>query len=212
MSRKNAMWRPGRKFGRADASATRSVPSDLCVSHSSRSGPPCDELRPVLLERCETVRRQELIDLAADQIALRDTVVARSRGVDVDVATLVVGDEDRVERGVEDGAELLLVLAQGCLGMLALDRGAIRLAAVRSASILAGLQSRSVTQSSKPMKPHQSPPTKTGTVIRDLIPCSSKNARSPAGRSLTLPVNSSLRAADLGEPLQSDAPRSTCPA
>ena len=44
-------------------------------------------------------------------------------GVDVDVAALVVGDEDRVERRVEDGAQLLLVLAQNGLGALALERG-----------------------------------------------------------------------------------------
>ena len=68
------------------------------------------------------MRGQELVDRTADQIALRDAVVLACRGIDVDVATVVVGDEDRVERHVEDGAQLLLLLAEDRLGVLALDR------------------------------------------------------------------------------------------
>ena len=117
------MCSPGRKWGRAEASATRTAPSLRCDSHSARIGPPATNSAQSALDRGALVRRQELVDLPADQVALGDAEVLAAGGIDVDVAALVVGDEDRVERRVEDGAQLLLVLAQHGLGALAADRG-----------------------------------------------------------------------------------------
>ncbi len=81
-----------------------------------------NELGPVRLDRVALVRRQELLDLPADQVALGDAQVLAAGGIDVDVAALVVCDEDRIERRVEDGAQLLLVLAQHGLGAFAANR------------------------------------------------------------------------------------------
>ena len=82
-----------------------------------------DVLVPARPAPLRGARRQELVDLAADQVALGDADQLAAGRIDVDVAALVVGDEDRVERGVEDRAELLLVLAKRDLGALPLDRG-----------------------------------------------------------------------------------------
>ena len=122
MSRMKAMWSPGTKFGRADASETTTVPSGRIVCHSSRTGPPLMYSAQSVLHVLEPLGRQELVEVAADQVALGDADQVAAGRVDVDIAAVVVGDEDRVERGVEDRAQLLLVLAQDRLGALADDR------------------------------------------------------------------------------------------
>ncbi len=117
------MWRPGTKWGRAEASATRTgpvAPPRLPLGEQRAAG---DVPGPVLFDRRELVRRQELVDPAADQVALGHAEVLAAGRVDVDVAALVVGDEHRVERRVEDRAQLLLVLAQHRLRALAADGG-----------------------------------------------------------------------------------------
>ena len=81
-----------------------------------------DVLGPERLHVREPLGRQELVEVAADQVALGDADQVAAGRIDVDVAAVVVGDEDRVERGVEDRAQLLLVLAQNRLGALADDR------------------------------------------------------------------------------------------
>ena len=141
MSRKKAMCSPGRKFGRADASATWTVPSIRCVSHSARIGPPAMNSAQSASIVASLVRGQELLDLPADQVALGDAEVLAAGGIDVDVAALVVGDEDRVERRVEDGAELLLVLAQRRLGELAARSAAAMQARRRSQRVQLGSRS-----------------------------------------------------------------------
>ena len=116
------MCSPGRKFGlrRGLGGPDRAVAAHrLPLFEHGAAG---DVGGPVLLDRREPVRRQEVVDAAADQVALRDPDVVARRRVHVDVPAVVVGDEDRVERGVEDGAQLLLVLAQDELGAFPLDR------------------------------------------------------------------------------------------
>ena len=76
-----------------------------------------------VLDVLEPLGGQELVEVAADQVALGDADQVAAGRVDVDIAAVVVGDEDRVERGVEDRAQLLLVLAQDSLCALADDRG-----------------------------------------------------------------------------------------
>ena len=88
----------------------------------------------------------------------------------------------------------------------------IRLAAVRSASVSAGLHSRSATQSSKPMKPHHSPWTKIGTVMQrpDLLRLE-QLAR--AGRQVAhVGAEDLVSLADAARTASVRPPRSTCPA
>ena len=107
-----------RRCLRDDDGAVRAHRLPLLLHRSS-----LDVLGPELLHVPEPLRRQELVQVAADQVALRDADQVAAGRVDVDIAAVVVGDEDRVERSVEDRAQLLLVLAQDRLGALADDRG-----------------------------------------------------------------------------------------
>ena len=110
--------RPGRCLGN-DHGAVRAHRLPLLAHGAS-----LDVLRPLRADVLEPRGRKELVEVPADQIALGDADQLAAGGIDVDVAALVVGDEDRVECRVEDSAELLLVLAQHPFGVLALDRRA----------------------------------------------------------------------------------------
>ena len=174
MSRRKAMFRPGRKLGRADASATRAcrrsfvspIPRGSARPGDTRPSPP----RP--LRPCAGAGNPR----ACGRLGrLLRPVVLTGSGVDSTKRSLSV----MKTASIAMSKTARNFCSCSCSAVSETSRSiaaAMRLELVRRASTSAGLHSRSVTQSSKPMKPHHVPPTKIGTVISDLIPCARRTS------------------------------------